>query len=130
MRPMSKEKYFDRGYQPSREDLYKKIDEWYGESLNHHCYTYNQLVNDVLKPLKEDSRRESQYDFIYMHYFLSISITNIAYNSGKSAYSVEQSIKRGLANVKKNIEKLDKSKYQFATCYNSEAVYRNMKKDI
>lgn len=111
MKAVNKETYFDRGYQPSLIELYNKILNWYPKAITIESKEFKIVVMQALLNLGKDSRRVNQKEFIYMHYFLGISIINIAYSSKVSPNSVEQSIKRGLNNIEKFVKSFDYEKY-------------------
>lgn len=126
MKAVSDEDYVKRGYSPSREDLFDKIDEWYGEKLDRNSIAFKRLVIDIIRSLSNDSRRKYQFELIYMHYFMSISIVNLAYNLGKSPYAIEKSIARGLKNMEEFTKNVDHSNYKNDPLRNSDEIYKHL----
>jgi len=95
----SSDHYFELGYNPTISELHKIVEKEWGEPLE---YTeVVKLTKYALQKLRAKS--ELQYDHIRMHYMLSISIVDIAYNEGRSNYNVEVSIQRGIKNIQKYV---------------------------
>jgi hypothetical protein len=107
MKAISNETYDRRGRHETEQDLYQLMYQWIGKPIDQNSIEFKQLVLDALSYLQHP-KRMTQYEVVYMHYFLGISIIQIGYTLLKTPYSVEKSLNRGL----NNMEKFVRDKYE------------------